>query len=167
MENETQYTFYGHEVIGSEMADNILKRLGCLDSASRREVVWLVSNHMKAGILHEMRRHKQAPILRHPAAKKLMLLNVADVKGRIPFCQEELTANAKAFEDFHANDRTLEQLGITGGLLLTCRINKTGELHKPGPAVGEKLRQMTIHLDRNPGLTRTELLAIVGLKETV
>lgn len=155
----TEYTFYGHAEVGAEMADNLLKRLGCLSKTEREDVVYLVENHMKMHVLPQMARKKQAKFLRHPASARLLALFACDSLGSRPIRLEEITKTSVAFLNFKQHDRLLADLEITGKELI-----KLGQT--PGPVMGKKLETMQALLDKNPRLTRTELLTAVGIKES-
>lgn len=153
-----EYTFYGHAEVGAEMADSLLKRLGCLPKGEREDVVFLVNNHMKMHVLPQMARKNQAKFLRHPAAARLLALFACDSLGSRPIRLEEIVKTSLAFLNFKQHDKLLSDHGISGKELV--RLGQS-----PGPVMGKKLEIMQSLLDKNPALTRAELLAAVGVKD--
>lgn len=54
----------GHELIGKKLTDKIASRLR-LSNKETDKIKWIVGNHMRASILHKMRKAKQVKLVRH------------------------------------------------------------------------------------------------------
>lgn len=153
-----EFTFHGHAEVGAEMADEVLLRLAVLGRRDREEVVALVADHMRAHAFAETSRKKLAKVLRAPHAPRLLKLLEADSLGKVPQANEDLARNLAVAEKFFAEDRLLRDLGINARLLM-----QLGQ--EPGRALGVKLASMQARLDKNPNLSRENLLKGVGLQE--
>jgi tRNA nucleotidyltransferase (CCA-adding enzyme) len=170
LNDRAEFSFIGHDEVGAEMADKILRRLNVFNRAEREEIVFLVANHMRAHALGEMNRGKQALLLRHGASELLLELLLADCHGRLPVRLESLEASFRAAKEFWAVDRVLSDLGINGDTVLELQRQKeadalaAGEEVKPltGRVVGEKLKMMSAVLNKHPHKSREELLQTVG-----
>jgi tRNA nucleotidyltransferase/poly(A) polymerase len=72
-----RYTFYGHEHVGSRLADDICARLK-LSNAERERVAWLVDKHQVLCDARHMRTSKLKALLIHPGIRELLALHRVD-----------------------------------------------------------------------------------------
>lgn len=149
------FTFYGHEEESARMAMHMLSGFNCFSISEINDIVFLVENHMRIHRLHEMKRKKQALLLRRPQAKNLLALGTADALGRDPQNTCSVVSMHEVASKFYAADVTLTSLGIDGKLLRSLGIPE-------GKDLGDKLRIMGNHLDSNPKLTKEQLLRYAG-----
>jgi poly(A) polymerase len=90
-----KYTFYHHEHVGADMADNIAQRLR-LSNDERKRIVWLVEKHQILSDAPKMRTSKLKTLLIHPGINELLDLHRADALawGRctdhVDFCERLL-----------------------------------------------------------------------------
>ena len=90
-----RYTFYGHEHVGSRLADDICARLK-LSNAERERVAWLVDKHQILCDARQMRTSKLKALLIHPGIWELLALHRADAlaSGRstehVDYCENLL-----------------------------------------------------------------------------
>ncbi len=90
-----RYTFYGHEHVGSRLADAICARLK-LSNAERERVAWLVDKHQILCDARQMRTSKLKALLIHPGICELLALHRADAlaSGRstdhVEYCENLL-----------------------------------------------------------------------------
>ena len=74
---EGKITFYGHEAVGADMAEEELERLKyprkVIDST-----VWLIRQHMRLQVLPEMRPDTARTLLASPDAERLLVVNICD-----------------------------------------------------------------------------------------
>jgi len=75
-----KHTFYGHETLGADIADHILKRLK-FSNEDRAAVVYLVRNHMRFFNIERMKTAKIKKLFREPLYFDLQELHKADVEG--------------------------------------------------------------------------------------
>lgn len=154
--NGEGYSFHGHEKDSTDIVAKDMKRLKSFNSQEMESVKFLVSNHMRMHEFPNMSRKKQADLLRHKDASRLIDLLKADTLGRIPCANSKLQDILGAIDSFYSVDKTLTDLGITGKLLVSL-----GE--EPGPKLGLKLQKMDNILTKNPGRSKEELLKAIGL----
>jgi poly(A) polymerase len=72
-----KYTFYYHEHVGREIADEVCRRLK-LSNADRERIVWLVEKHQILSDARQMRTSKLKTLLAHPGIGELLALHRAD-----------------------------------------------------------------------------------------
>jgi poly(A) polymerase len=72
-----RYTFYGHEHVGSRLANEIGARLK-LSNAERERVAWLVDKHQVLCDARQMRTSKLKTLLIDPGIRELLALHRAD-----------------------------------------------------------------------------------------
>ncbi len=90
-----RYTFYHHEHVGRDMAEQICVRLK-LSNAERERVTWLVEKHQFLSDAPRMRLSKLKTTLVHPGVRELLALHRADAlaTGRgtehVEYCEELL-----------------------------------------------------------------------------
>jgi len=70
--------FYNHDIVGAEIADNILKRIG-FTNVVRSRVKFLIANHMRMHIFNDMRRSKKIRLIQHEQFSDLWDLLRADI----------------------------------------------------------------------------------------
>lgn len=75
------YRFHGHNDIGAEMTETILRRMKfSIDTIDK--VKWLVKNHMRIHIFNEMRTAKKIRLIQHPLFSELIKLLTADIMNK-------------------------------------------------------------------------------------
>jgi len=90
-----RYTFYDHEHVGADIAQDICDRLK-LSGVEREGVTWLVKKHQFLCAARQMRRSKLKITLAHPGIRELLALHRADAlaSGRstdhVEYCERLL-----------------------------------------------------------------------------
>jgi poly(A) polymerase len=90
-----RYTFYHHEHVGRDMADEIGLRLK-LSNADRERVTWLVEKHQYLADARQMKTSKLKTILAHPGIQELLALHRADALAtgkntdHVDYCEQLL-----------------------------------------------------------------------------
>lgn len=153
--NGEGFSFHGHELVSHDIVTEDMKRLKAFNGPEMESIKFLVLNHMRAHELPNSSRKKQAVLLRHKDAERLIKLMKADTLGRIPCANDKLQRVLTTIEEFYATDKVLTDLGITGKLLVSL-----GE--EPGPKLGVKLQMMENLLTKDQTKTKEELLKAVG-----
>lgn len=74
--------FFNHEVLGAEMAEQIMARLG-LPEKVREKTKWLIRNHMRVFTLPEMGEKKAMEFVRHEYFSELWELFLADLAASV------------------------------------------------------------------------------------
>jgi putative nucleotidyltransferase with HDIG domain len=79
-----RYTFYHHEHVGGQIADDISRRLK-LSNAERERVAWLVEKHQFLADARQLRTSKLKTLLAHDGIRELLDLHRADAlaSGRL------------------------------------------------------------------------------------
>jgi len=73
-------TFYGHEDVGADLADNVMRRMK-VKNAFRTAVVYLVKDHMKFFSVQNMKLATVKRFMREPLFMNLLALHKADILG--------------------------------------------------------------------------------------
>lgn len=148
-DSKDRIRFNHHYTVGAEMADAILKRLR-FSTRERRDITWMIHNHLSIDDLPAMRPAHQRRMLSHPAFQDLLELHRADAAaslrpGRPPrkprFAElEELWQKYRASAPESRQPSLKRDLGIDGDWLLEQFGKEFGLT--PGPRVGMILRDL-------------------------
>ena len=76
-----RYTFYGHEHVGTRMADEIARRLK-LSNDERERIDWLVDKHQVLADARQMRPSKLKVLLAHPGIRRVAGTCTAPTRSR-------------------------------------------------------------------------------------
>jgi poly(A) polymerase len=82
-EDGINHSFHGHDKVGAEMAEEIMKRF----KSSNREidtVVGVIADHMKSGIARDMKKSTLRKFIAQPHFEQLMHVFEADCESSIP-----------------------------------------------------------------------------------
>ncbi len=112
--------FYGHEAAGAEITDTILRRLK-YDNATRETVCNVINAHKI--VFQPTERHARRLLMRlgEEHLRKLIQLELADVKGQNPIYTDERVENISAFEAALDSVLAAEQCFSLKHLALTGR----------------------------------------------
>jgi len=142
--------FYGHNVVGSEMAEEILRRLHYSNKVIK-DVVTLIREHMlELGMGPAGQRRLVARVGRR-LIPQLLQLRLADIMAH---SQDQVVRSMKEYEQFTAK---LEQTLAAGGefALRELAVNGTDIIQEagvtPGPLVGVVLRKLWDEVLEDPG----------------
>ena len=140
--------FYGHEHIGSQMAEKILTRLKC-PSALIRNVAAAVANHMKFASVDKMKRSTWLKMIAAPTFPTDMELNRVDCAS----CHGKMEGYLLMLDRWRelADRPALPPLPVNGRDLIALGV-------PPGPQLGRILQILKEEFLENRLKTREELL---------
>lgn len=144
-------TNYGHEHVGAEMTEDILRRLKCSNKFID-EVVYLVKNHMRTRTAPKMRKGKVIEMIKHPYYRHQKEISACDSMGCIGDIEwyHWLT-------DFENSDKFPkgEVIPLINGQDL---IDKG---MKPGPEFKDIIKQARLIQLENPNMEKEEIIKLV------
>lgn len=94
--NNGRVSFYNHEQVGRQIADDLCRRLK-LSNVERERTCWLVEFHQYLGEAKRLREAKLKRVLAHPEIRELLALHRADAlassgdASQIDYCEYYLT----------------------------------------------------------------------------
>ena len=136
-------TFYGHENVGAELTDKIMKRLK-FSNEIRNAVVHLVKNHMKFLHASKMKTSTLKKFLRDPLYLDLLELHYADTMGSnknfetYNFCVKKKIEFANTLSIKLLTGRDLLALGLPQGSLYRKLLNMVENLQLEGKLTTKK-----------------------------
>jgi len=102
--------YYNHERIGSEIfSSKIANRLKFTNN-QKKEITWLIKNHIKLFLIPEMRKLKSRKLMNHLLFEKLLIIWEADNAGRIPVKDDEINNIKNIYKEFKEILKTKEFL---------------------------------------------------------
>ena len=135
--------FSNHDVVGAEMAENVLRRLA-FSNERIEKITWLISHHMVFHNFLFMRVARQRRLMQNPYFRELLLLYRTDAISSIPSTPEGKIRRPdlrvyniveKIYEEELARPSEPERLLNGKEIMKLLRIS-------PGPKVGKVLEEL-------------------------
>ena len=97
--------YYGHELESVKIFETYVYPTLGFSKASKKKIAWLLGNHMKIGVVLDMKKAKRYRFMLHPHFRDLITLFTADNLGRDPAdieCGPALTAQYETFMEAYS-----------------------------------------------------------------
>lgn len=129
---------HNHDIVGSERFEETLRKMETSNKMNK-QISYLIKNHMKAHRLLEMKQYKVKKLMVEGNIKDLLLLNLADEKGRI----------SEKYSSDNANKEYKEKLNLVRSLSKGAEYSITPYIqgkdlirlgYKPSKEIGEMLK---------------------------